>query len=153
MRFPRNLKNFVVELSWTFAKTYASTWPHEYVVRGRVDEDLFTQLVEHIRTYGDHQRPEPQAASHPVPIRIAARRQRTEPTEHEAGADACTGKNVPTITVTFEQEYRGRGPKELHACLFGCRRPNRQSLPWRRIRLPSGSDFDVSITRRCAKAV
>lgn len=28
------------------------TWPHEYIVRGRVDENLFIQLVEHIRTFG-----------------------------------------------------------------------------------------------------
>jgi hypothetical protein len=52
MRFPPSLKSFVVELKWTFAKTYASTWPREYVVRGRVDDDLFIQLVKHIRTYG-----------------------------------------------------------------------------------------------------
>jgi hypothetical protein len=52
MEFPPNLKTFVVELKWTFAKTYASTWPHEYIVRGRVDEHQFVQLVEHIRTYG-----------------------------------------------------------------------------------------------------
>jgi hypothetical protein len=27
-------------------------WPHEYLVRGRVDEDLFVRTVEHIRTNG-----------------------------------------------------------------------------------------------------
>src|SRR5262249_55852753 len=52
MRFPPSLKSFVVELKWTFAKTYASTWSHEYVVRSRVDENLFIELVRHIRTYG-----------------------------------------------------------------------------------------------------
>ena len=52
MRFPRNLKGFVTDVKWTFAKTYASTWPHEYIVRGRVDENLFIQLVQHIRTFG-----------------------------------------------------------------------------------------------------
>ncbi len=52
MKFPSNLKAFVTEQNWTFAKTYALTWPHEYIVRDRVDEDLFIQLVRHIRTYG-----------------------------------------------------------------------------------------------------
>ncbi len=27
-------------------------WPHEYIVRGRVDERLFVQLVCHIREHG-----------------------------------------------------------------------------------------------------
>jgi hypothetical protein len=52
MKFPPNLKAFVTEQKWTFAKTYASTWPHEYIARHRVDDDLFIQLVRHIRTYG-----------------------------------------------------------------------------------------------------
>jgi hypothetical protein len=38
--------------SWVFAKTYARTWPHEYIVRDRVDEGLFVKLVEHIRGNG-----------------------------------------------------------------------------------------------------
>jgi hypothetical protein len=50
--FPNNLKAFVAGQKWTFAKTYAATWPHEYIVRDRVDEDLFVQLVRHIRVYG-----------------------------------------------------------------------------------------------------
>lgn len=52
MMFPANLKAFVTEQKWTFAKTYASTWPHDYIVRDRVDETLFIQLVQHIRSYG-----------------------------------------------------------------------------------------------------
>ncbi len=52
MIFPTNLKTFVTEQKWTFAKTYALTWPHEYIVRDRVDEDMFIQLVGHIRKYG-----------------------------------------------------------------------------------------------------
>jgi hypothetical protein len=52
MKFPDNLKTFVAEVKWTFAKTYAATWPHEYIVRGCVDDALFVQLVQHIRTYG-----------------------------------------------------------------------------------------------------
>lgn len=52
MKFPTNLKAFVAEQKWKFAKTYALTWPHEYIVRDRVDEELFSQLVQHIRTHG-----------------------------------------------------------------------------------------------------
>lgn len=52
MKFPDNLRMFIAEVQWTFAKTYAATWPHEYIVRSRVDEDLFVLLVQHIRTYG-----------------------------------------------------------------------------------------------------
>jgi hypothetical protein len=29
------------------------TWPHEYIVRDRVDEELFERLVVHIRANGD----------------------------------------------------------------------------------------------------
>lgn len=52
MRLPPELKAFVTETSWTFAKTYAKTWPHEYIVRDRVDEELFLSLVRHIREHG-----------------------------------------------------------------------------------------------------
>jgi hypothetical protein len=50
--FPENLRNFVDSTAWTFAKTYATTWPHEYIVRERVDEALFVRLVVHIRAHG-----------------------------------------------------------------------------------------------------
>jgi hypothetical protein len=52
MRFPPSLKSFVVELQRTSAKTYASTWPHDYIVRKRVDESMFIELVRHIRSHG-----------------------------------------------------------------------------------------------------
>ena len=52
MKFPPALKAFVDGEAWTFAKTYAATWPHEYLVRERVDEALFVQLVRHIRANG-----------------------------------------------------------------------------------------------------
>ena len=51
-KLSENLKRFVLESSWIFAKTYATTWPHEYIVRERVDQGLFVKLVEHIRTNG-----------------------------------------------------------------------------------------------------
>jgi hypothetical protein len=36
---------------WTFAKTMPE-WPHEYIVRDRVDGELFERLVTHIRDHG-----------------------------------------------------------------------------------------------------
>lgn len=48
---PEDLKHFVAEEQWTYAKTMP-TWPHEYLVRERVDEKLFVQLVTHIRASG-----------------------------------------------------------------------------------------------------
>ena len=48
---PPELLAFVNEQKWIFAKTMPK-WPHEYIVRDRVDEVLFEQLVRHIRTYG-----------------------------------------------------------------------------------------------------
>lgn len=52
MNLPLHLRDFVAASTWTFAKTYAPKWPHEYIVRERVDEALFVQLVEHIRAHG-----------------------------------------------------------------------------------------------------
>ena len=56
MKLPPALKAFVTEQHWTFAKTYAPDWPHEYLLRHRVDEDLFLQLVRHIRAHGQEGR-------------------------------------------------------------------------------------------------
>ena len=50
--FPKDLEAFVANQEWTFAKTYAATWPHEYIVRDRVDEGLFVTVVHHIREHG-----------------------------------------------------------------------------------------------------
>jgi len=52
MQLCSELQAFVSEVKWTFAKTYASTWPHEYIVRRDVDEGYFVLLVQHVRTYG-----------------------------------------------------------------------------------------------------
>ena len=46
------LQHFISQQEWIFAKTYAETWPHEYIVEERVDADLFAQLAHHIDTYG-----------------------------------------------------------------------------------------------------
>ena len=50
---PEELRAFADREPCTFAKTYAETWPHEYLVRDRVgSKQLFVQLVEHIRSHG-----------------------------------------------------------------------------------------------------
>ena len=48
---PAALRTFVDDAAWTFAKTMPE-WPHEYIVRDRVDERLFEDLVRHIRAHG-----------------------------------------------------------------------------------------------------
>jgi hypothetical protein len=48
---PDVLQEFIDSTKWTFAKTM-SEWPHEYIVRSRVDNDLFERLVCHIREHG-----------------------------------------------------------------------------------------------------
>jgi hypothetical protein len=49
--FSKELSDFVNTATWTYAKTMPE-WPHEYIVRGQVDDKLFEQLVCHIRTNG-----------------------------------------------------------------------------------------------------
>ncbi len=51
-RFPDEIREFINNTQWTFAKTYAATWPHHYIVRDRVDEKLFVSTVQHIRRFG-----------------------------------------------------------------------------------------------------
>ena len=48
---PDALREFIDSSQWTFAKTMPE-WPHEYIVRERVDENLFVRLVRHIRANG-----------------------------------------------------------------------------------------------------
>jgi len=45
------LKEFIEDQAWIFAKTYAETWPHEYIVQERVDNDLYLELANHIDTF------------------------------------------------------------------------------------------------------
>ena len=52
MELPEKIKNFIKEQNWIFAKTYAKTWPHEYIVQEKVDNELFMELANHIDQYG-----------------------------------------------------------------------------------------------------
>ena len=49
--FPPELRALVDAQDWTFAKTMPE-WPHQYIVRRRVDERLFEELVSYIREHG-----------------------------------------------------------------------------------------------------
>ena len=49
--FSADLRRFVDAEKWTFARTMPQ-WPHEYLVRERVDVELFEGLVKHIRANG-----------------------------------------------------------------------------------------------------
>ena len=51
--WPQELERFIETQEWTFAKTYAQTWPHEYLVKERVvDEGMFLAMVRHLRQHG-----------------------------------------------------------------------------------------------------
>lgn len=52
MELSEKLKDFIKEEDWIFAKTYAETWPHEYIVQERVDNELFLKLAYHIDQFG-----------------------------------------------------------------------------------------------------
>jgi len=49
--FPDQLRRLIDAEKWTYAKTMPE-WPHEYILRGRVDEQRFVELVQHIRVHG-----------------------------------------------------------------------------------------------------
>ncbi len=45
---PDDVRRFVESASWRFAKTYAATWPHEYVVRTPENASMVLALARHI---------------------------------------------------------------------------------------------------------
>jgi hypothetical protein len=51
-QLPSYLAEFVEAAVWVFAVTYAETWPHHYIVKDRVDNVRFLELVRHIRRHG-----------------------------------------------------------------------------------------------------
>ncbi|MBK8465696.1 MAG: hypothetical protein IPL32_07685 [Chloracidobacterium sp.] len=50
--FSDELKQFIRDSTWIFSKTYAATWPHEYIVQQQVDRVMFNALAEHIDNFG-----------------------------------------------------------------------------------------------------
>ena len=46
------VRGFVESTSWRFAKTYASTWPHEYVVRTPENAPMLLAIARHIFEHG-----------------------------------------------------------------------------------------------------
>jgi|GEM_PF-1865459 hypothetical protein len=49
---PDAVRRFVDSASWTFAKTYATTWPHEYIVRRPQNAEMLDALARHIFEHG-----------------------------------------------------------------------------------------------------
>ena len=54
--FPPEVRAFVAMTSWTFAKTYAKTWPHEYIVRTPENAPMILALACHIFEHGTEER-------------------------------------------------------------------------------------------------
>lgn len=52
MKLSEELMSFIKNQEWVFAKTYAESWPHEYIVQERVDNDLYLELANHIDSFG-----------------------------------------------------------------------------------------------------
>lgn len=47
-----DVRTFVETTAWTFAKTYAATWPHEYVVQHAQNASMVLALARHIFKHG-----------------------------------------------------------------------------------------------------
>jgi len=52
VEFSDRIIQFIETTKWTFAKTYAETWPHEYMVMEKVDKNQFLELANHIDKFG-----------------------------------------------------------------------------------------------------
>ena len=50
--FPEALRTFVDSAHWTFARTYAASWPHEYIVRNAENAPMILALARHIFEHG-----------------------------------------------------------------------------------------------------
>lgn len=50
--FPDDVRTFVTSTRWTFARTYAATWPHEYVVLNDENAPMIRALARHIFEHG-----------------------------------------------------------------------------------------------------
>jgi hypothetical protein len=49
---PADVRSFIDATPWRFAKTYATTWPHEYVVRNSENATMILALARHIFEHG-----------------------------------------------------------------------------------------------------
>jgi hypothetical protein len=49
---PEDVRRFIETANWRFAKTYAKTWPHEYVVRTPENSEMLLALARHIFEHG-----------------------------------------------------------------------------------------------------
>ena len=47
-----SIRDFVGSTPWRFAKTYAATWPHEYVVQTAENAPMILELARHIFEHG-----------------------------------------------------------------------------------------------------
>ncbi len=45
---PDDVRHFVATATWTFARTYAATWPHEYIVRTPENAPMVLALARRI---------------------------------------------------------------------------------------------------------
>jgi len=52
VHLPNDLKKFIEKQKWIFAKTYAKTWPHEYIVQQKVDNEKYLNLAAYIDAQG-----------------------------------------------------------------------------------------------------
>ena len=50
--FSDEVREFVATAKWTFARTYAATWPHEYVVQSSVNAPMILAIARHIFEHG-----------------------------------------------------------------------------------------------------
>ena len=50
--FPDDVRRFVETTAWRFARTYAATWPHEYVVQTPENAKMLLALARHIFQHG-----------------------------------------------------------------------------------------------------
>jgi hypothetical protein len=50
--FDPDIRSFVESTPWRFAKTYAATWPHEYVARTAENAPMVLALARHIFEHG-----------------------------------------------------------------------------------------------------
>ena len=59
MKLSFELENYINNINWRFAKTYANTWPHYYILKNNMNDEqlkLFYLFYKHIYTYGHYEK-------------------------------------------------------------------------------------------------